>query len=256
MSPRALIDTNAFLGAWPFTIAPELSASQLTAHLARSGIQCALVSHLGAVLHPDPMPSNGSLFAAVRRQSALIAVPILNPILVPWQEQLDTCRKEVRPLRAVRLLPNYHNYTLRTRRLDGFMAALADQPTRVILSVRLEDERHKYFGMGIKGVNPVEIALFLKRYPRHHLMLAGCYLSELEWLAGQCDNFTAEISFAEAPLTVRSLSKFLPLRRLMFGSAAPLMSVAAQSAKILQSQLPRKWRTLVARDNAYRFFSL
>jgi predicted TIM-barrel fold metal-dependent hydrolase len=256
MPARALIDTNVFWGSWPFSIAPNLSARDLAAHLARRGVRRALVSPLGAVLQPDPMPANRALCAAVRRLPALIAVPILNPMLATWREQLDDSRRDARPLRAIRILPNYHNYSLRSSRLAEFMSALEEKKTRVILNVRLEDERQSYFALRIKGVPLAEIVYFLKQFPHQSILLAGCYQAELEWLAGQCKNFSAELSFAEAPDTVRALGRKIPLRRLMFGSATPLLSLAAQSAKIRHTELPSASVAFVAHKNARRFFSI
>ena len=75
-----LIDTNTQLGVWPFTFTPDRTAAELLKHLRASGISRALVSHLGAVFQPDPMPSNRTLFAAVKRTPALVPVPVVLPL--------------------------------------------------------------------------------------------------------------------------------------------------------------------------------
>lgn len=253
---RALIDTHAFLGSWPFSLSPALTAAQLAAHLACNGIRRALVSHLGAVFQPDPMPANRALFAALRRMPALVPVPILNPALATWRDHLNRCSAAAMPLRAVLILPNYHRYALTSRRLDIFMSALAEARVKLILNVRFEDERHTYFALRIKGVTVDAIATFLRRFPQHHVLCAGLYHSEIERLAAQCKNFSADISFAEAMTTLESLRDKIPAQRLMYGSCAPLLSVPAQVAKIRHARLPARQLGLVASENARRFFAL
>ena len=250
-----LIDTNVNLGPWPFTPVPEYTGPALTAHLASSGIRRALVSHLGAVFLPDPMPANRKLFAAVRRTPALLPVPILNPALPTWPEQLAECRAAA-PIRAVKLLPNYHNYSLRAGHLTDFMAALAQARLRLILNVRLEDERHKYFALRLKGVPVPQLAHFLGRFPSHHVLFAGIYKGEVEKLAPDHTNFSAEISFCEVTNVLEIMLKKFPARRLMLGTCSPLLSTRGEADKVVRAHIPARAKALIGSGNARRFFAL
>lgn len=250
-----LIDANASLGSWPFAPLPDRTAAALQAHLARAGIGRALVSHLGAVFLPDPMPANRKLFAAVRRAPALLPVPILNPALAAWREQLAECRAAA-PIRAVKILPGYHGYSLRARALGDFMAALAAARLRLILGVRLEDERHAYFALRVRGVPAADLAAFLRRFPAHHVLCAGLSKPEIETLAARCDNFSADIAFAEWLDTLELLLKKIPARRLLLGTNTPLFSARAQADKVRRARLPAKTKSLIGAKNARRLFSL
>jgi predicted TIM-barrel fold metal-dependent hydrolase len=250
-----LIDTNVNLGPWPFAPLPELNASQLTARLAAAGIRRALVSSLSAVFQTDPMPANAALFAAVRRTPALLPVPVINPALANWREQLERCRAAA-PIRAIKLYPNYHNYRLTARRLDDFMTAIAQAGLKLIVNVRLEDERHRYFALKIKGVPVADIARFLRSFPEHHLLLTGIYRHELKQLAADHKNFSADISFCEWVQTVKDLLTAMPARRLMLGTNTPLHSTRAQSDKLRLAQIPARAKALIGTENARRFFKL
>ena len=250
-----LIDTNVNLGAWPFSLIPEYTGPQLAAHLAENGIRRALVSHLAAVFLPDPMPANRKLFAAVRRTPALLPVPILNPALRPWREQLAECLA-AGPIRAVKILPNYHNYTLKSRHLDDFMATLAAARLKLILNVRLEDERHKYFALRMKGVPVAAIGEFLKRFPSHHVLLAGIYKPEVEKLAADHANFSADLSFCEWINTIEAMLKKIPARRLLLGTCTPLLSTRGEVDKLVRANIPASAKALIGAGNAQRFFSL
>jgi predicted TIM-barrel fold metal-dependent hydrolase len=182
-------------------------------------------------------------------------VPIINPALATWREHLEACRESA-PIRAVKILPNYHGYGLRSRRLEPFMEALSAANLRLILTARLEDERQTYFGLRIKGVPADHIAAFLARFALQQVFCTGLYASEIEQLAATAGNFSSDISFAESRATLPLLRKALPLRRLMFGSGVPLLSVHAQAAKIRHHSLSAGEREMVANRNARRFFAL
>lgn len=250
-----LIDTNVNLGPWPFTPVPDRTAPALAAHLAANGIRRALVSHFGAVFLPEPMPANRQLFAAVRRTPALSPVPVINPALRNWPEQLAECRATA-PIRAVKILPNYHNYRLNARPLAPFMAALAKARLRLILNVRLEDERHKYFALRIKGVPVDQLAAFLQRFPRHHVLFSGIYKPEVEKLAPKFTNFSAEISFCEWTNGLELMLAKFPARRLMLGTCTPLLSTRGEADKLRGANIPARAKALIGSANAKRFFDL
>jgi predicted TIM-barrel fold metal-dependent hydrolase len=251
-----LIDSNAYLGPWPFAPIAVRTAPQLSAHLAAHGIRRALVSHLGAVFLPDPMPANRELFAAVRRTPSLVPVPIINPALANWREQLAICQAAVPGLTAVKILPNYHNYKLRASRLTDFMGALSEAKLKLVLNVRLEDERHKYFALRIKGVPVADVAAFLKRFPKHHVLLTGIYKPELEKLVPEHTNFSADIAFCEWYTTLVSLLEKISARRLLLGTCTPLLSTRGEVAKLNFAKIPASAKTLIGSTNARRFFGL
>ncbi|MBI5381395.1 MAG: hypothetical protein HZA31_05805 [Opitutae bacterium] len=250
-----LCDVNAFLGSWPFSIVPEYSAPQLADYLAQSGIRRAVVSHLGAVFQPDPMLANRKLLAAVRRTPALAPLPIVNPLLANWREQLTELGANA-AVRAVRILPNYHNYALKSRRLDPFMDALAEAKLKLVLTARLEDERHRYFALRVKGVPCKAIAAFLARFPDHHILCTGVPLFDIQNLAEKHANFSSDLSYAENITMMEMLRDKIAPSRLMFGTFAPLVSARAQAAKLTQSPLTAQERKLIYAENARRFFSL
>jgi len=250
-----LIDTNVNLGPWPFTPVPDRTGPELAAHLAANGIRRALVSHFGAVFLPDPMVANRRLFATLQRAPGLLPVPVINPALANWREQLLQCRAAA-PIRAVKILPNYHHYSLRAGHLADFMAALAQAKLRLILNVRLEDERHKYFALRIKGVPVPQLAHFLARFPAHHVLFAGIYKGEVEQLAPQHGNFSAEISFCETTNTLEHMLPKFPARRLMLGTCTPLLSTRGEADKLRRARIPARAQALIGSANARRFFKI
>ncbi len=250
-----LIDAHAHLGTWPFSLLTERSPAGFAAHLRAHGIGRAVVSHLDAVLAPEPGPANRALFAAVRRARALVPLPTINPALANWRDELDACGAAA-PIRAVRIVPNFHHYSLASPRLAPFVAALRERKLRLALQVRLEDERHRYFALKIKGVPVTQLAAFLKKFPDTHPLLLGCYLPEIRALAKTAKNFSVDTACAEWEQTLVELLKVLPTARILFGSHTPFHTTRAQVEKLQRARVPASARAAVGARNAERFFQL
>jgi len=249
-----LFDVNCFLGTWPFSLVPEMSAGQLVRHLARAGVGQAAVSPLAAVFQPEPMPANEALFAALRGKRALAPLPVINPVLANWKEQLEACAAAP-GVRAVRLYSNYHNYRLISAAMRPIVDALTARGLRLVITARLEDERHRYFALKIKGVPVAEIAAFLGSNPGLSPLITGLSVTEALELAALRENFHADIAYQENVALAAMLRGKIAASRLMFGSLTPLVSAAAQAGKLSEPGFTAQERRRIGSGNAARFFS-
>ncbi|MBX7120951.1 MAG: amidohydrolase [Opitutaceae bacterium] len=249
-----IFDVNCYLGTWPFSLVPEMSADQLAKHLARAGVDAAAVSPLAAVFQPEPMPANRALFAALRGKRRFVPLPVVNPTLANWKEQLEECAAAP-GVRAVRLYPNYHDYRLSRRTLRPFVDALARHRLQLVITARIEDERHRYFALRIKGVPVADLTAFLKANPRTVPLVTGLSVNEAIQLAADNENFLADISYQENVELAAMLRGKLSTSRLMFGSLTPLVSVSAQTGKLSAPDFSAAERRRIASTNAARFFS-
>jgi hypothetical protein len=250
-----IVDAHTHLGAWPFRLHSERSAAAHAAHLAAHGIQGAVASHLGAVLAPDPRQSNRTLFAEVRRSPALTPLPTINPALANWREELAACCDSA-PIVAVKLLPNYHNYSLASARCAEFIDGVLERGLRLVIQARLEDERHRYFALRIKGVPVPALATFLKTHRNLHPLVLGLYLPEIRTLAGAAKNFSTDTACAEWEQTMVEILKVLPASRVVFGSHTPFLNTRAEVDKLRLARIPTAARNAIGSGNAREFFAL
>jgi uncharacterized protein len=248
-----LFDANAHLGTWPFTLVPPMGPARLIAQLGKNGIGRAAVSPIEAILAPDPMPANRALLAAVRGKRALVPVPVVNPALANWEEQLEAALAG--PARVAKLFPNYHNYRLEGRKAAPFLEAAHRRGLRLVVSVRVEDDRHRYFGMCVTMVPVKSVAAFLKAYPGLHPLILGLGMPEVRLLAPKHDNFSTDTSFVEWIESVRVLTGLLPARRIFLGSHTPFFSTKGSIAKLVTAHIPASARAAIGGGNAQRFFA-
>ena len=250
-----LIDTNVSWGHWPFADFPTRSIAELDTHLAKQRVSHALVSPLETLFLPDPDRHNRALIHATRKYERLIPVPVLNLAMPNWREILDDYRSLV-ALKAVKLYPNFHNYTLASRSCAELVEYLRAHNIRLVLNIRMVDERHQYFGLKIKGVPLKQIAVFANRFPDFHFLCAGLYLPEIRELAAQCGNFLTEMSFADWHDLINKLLEHLPAERLVFGSHTPLMTTEANTYKLEAAPISKELKQQIGSENAKKFFDL
>lgn len=249
-----LFDANAFIGTWPFDLNPELTAGQLVARLKECAVSRAAVSHLDAVFQPEPMPANRRLFAACRKLDALTPVPVINPHLAHWRDQLRECA-EASGVRAVRVIPNYHGYRLTSRRMTEFAAELPAFGLKLVVTARLEDPRQRYFALAIRPVPLADLRVFLSRCREVPVLCTALTLGEIITVAQEFPETFADLSFAEHVALADRLRGKAAADRLMFGTLVPMISARAQTAKLSATNFTVAEARAIGSANARRFFS-
>lgn len=245
-------DANTWTGQWPFAFLNAHHPRSLALHLKEHGITRALVSPLEAAFAPAPGPANQALLRSTRKVSSLIPVPVINPALADWREELALAAFDER-VRAVRVLPAYHNYRVNHRVMDALAEELIRRRLRLIVQVRLIDERHEYHSLNIKPVRGMDLVALLVRHPELPVLASGFLRSELLPLLPAHLRLLADLSFAEWHETLRHLESTVGLRQLAFASHTPFLVTAAARAKLDDSGLAVTKIKGIASDNLRRW---
>jgi len=245
-------DANTWVGRWPFAYCDAHTPRSLAAQLGRHGIRRALVSPLDAVFAPEPGPANRALLRATRGLRGLEPVPVINPALANWRETLADAADDPR-VRGVRLLPNYHGYRLGAGAMDELSDETAARKLRLIVQMRLIDERHEFHAMTLKAVPVTELEQWLRRHPDRPVLASGLLRSELLLLAPKYPQLLADLSFAEWHDTIPHLLAKVPVRQLAFASHTPLLITAAARAKLDTAEITEAKMRMIAAENLERF---
>ena len=245
----AKIDCNVGFGRWPFARFAEDAPAKLDRLLADNGIEAALVSSIEAILYEEPEEWNRDLARRLRGYPRLLPVPVVNPRV---RSAGSIVAKP--DLKAVKLIPNYHVYSLADDRTVELCGALADRGVPVLVQMRVEDERSHYELLKVPGV-PVEDVIALARaVPNLAVVALGAYFAEAIPLAQA--GVYVDISFAETLDTLGQLCRKAPAERILFGSHAPWMYPRSAAAKLALATITEEQREAIRWKTASRLFGI
>jgi predicted TIM-barrel fold metal-dependent hydrolase len=258
-APRALIDVNINVSRWPFRRVAADDTATLVSMLRSHGVAQAWAGSFDGLLHKDITGVNARLSEESRRHGRGLLVPMgsINPKLPDWEEELRRCAEGFR-MPGIRLHPNYHGYKLDNPDFARLLRRAGERRLVVQLTLLMEDERMMH---PLGHVSPVAIeplAAVIKDIPGLRLVLLNA-LGQLRddslKLIIQAGDVYVEISMLEGVGGVGKLLERIPLKRVLFGSHAPLFYFESAVLKLKESPLTANQLRAVGSENARRLLS-
>lgn len=244
-----ILDVNVSFGHWPFQKFQQDTVAKLRKCLIEEDISSALVSPIDSIFYQDPNWGNEFLLSRLKRCPDLIGVGVVNPSLSNWQKTLDKCIHYWK-VKAIKIFPNYHNYSLALSPIDEFLAKLSKDKILLIIQTRLEDERNQYPLLKVKGVSVEEIVELANSFPKFPILCLCPYFEEAVSLTNGAPNIYVDISFTETLNTVESLIEKIPANRVVFGSHTPFLYTHSAVMKIKSANISKRERKAIMFANA------
>ena len=138
-----MIDTNAYIGQYPFRYLPHPDPEILVGVLAREGLSGAWVGHLPSAFHRDPSAGNEALFKALEPHTTLHAAPCVRPDWPNWERAFAACVD--RGVRAIRAYPPQWGLGPDDAALRALAAACGEAGVALVLTARFEDLRQRHW---------------------------------------------------------------------------------------------------------------
>ena len=246
-----IIDINTSFGRWPFQNFDVNSAQAMAKHLNSAGITKALISSIDGILYPDPSSCDAELFKTVKSTPMLIPVPTINPGFANWRAAMETSG-----LKAVKIIPNYHNYRLTDPAVGQLMEVLAERKITLMIQMRVEDERNQYPLMKIPGVDWRAVVQLANTCREVSIVCLCAYRGEAVELVQKTGNVHVDISFIETFQTLPALLRKIPADRILFGSHTPFLYTESAVMKLKTACLAAKPYKAIACANARRLFDI
>lgn len=250
-----MIDADVLAGHYPFRPFPHPShdPQRIKDYLQARGIQRACLASLHAVFYADPQQGNAELLPQVVHDPFFLPVGTINPSLHNWRTTLARCVDEY-GCRLVRLLPNYHLYSLADDFVADFLAEAQRRQVLVAIVKRLEDERMHHLLMKVPSVDNQEILALAARHPVP-LLIQSVYFAEIQELAAS-PQLSFDIAFAETMNTLQRLTQVVAAERLLFSSHTPFFYPEAAIGKVEGWSGSREQRQAVYGGNLARLLQL
>lgn len=171
------MDFNCFSGNWPFYKVRCNTVEKLAAQHKRIGVTGGIVSALEAIFYQDPYEAELSLAKELEGTNYLHAM-ILNPRLPGWKDDLRRAQRDLN-IKAVRLVPGYHDYLLTDPIMDEVCKEIREAKLPLILTLRLLDDRSAY-GIRPRPIPDAEAVEFLEKNPDIPTLLANVRVAQLK----------------------------------------------------------------------------
>lgn len=236
-----LVDTNVYLGCWPFRRLPDGEVGELVTKLRAHNVAQAWTGSFEGLFHRDLADVNQKLAHTCRTQGKGLLVPFgsINPTLPDWQEDVRRCHEE-HHMPGIRLHPNYHGY-----RLDDevFAKLLADAESRnliVQLVVSMEDERTQHRLSRVPHVDCKPLTGIIKAHPKGRLVVLNAFralpVRQAADLAA-AGQVWFDIAMLEGLGGLARLVDQAGAEHVVFGSYTPQFYFASAQLKLRESQL-------------------
>jgi predicted TIM-barrel fold metal-dependent hydrolase len=138
------IDSNAYIGHWPFRKFEYNTLDALLGRMKQFGTDMSLVSNLNGVFYKNPQQANEEIYEELHSKSAytdyFIPWAVINPIYGGWRQDLETCVTKM-GMKGVRLYPKYHGYDLVNPACIELVKMSRDKGLPVAFSLRMVDKR-------------------------------------------------------------------------------------------------------------------
>lgn len=244
-----IIDVNAWTGPWPALVNVPYDVTSVRSSLREYGVERVFMAPLAAAWCANPHLCNRSVYEAADEYDDISPVPVIDPTLPTWPEELAKAAGH-RDARMIKLLPGYGRYGLDLA--DGLFDEADRANLAVIVQIRIDDpRRHHPLAMvpDVPGRDVVEAA---KRHPDLKLVMGGASAATLREYAAQVRDLPglyADTSQVDGVDSVRMLLDAGIGGKLLFGSHAPVFMPAASVARVL-NDLPDDAAVGIMKDNA------
>ena len=139
-----LIDSNAYIGHWPFRKFEYNNLEALSGRMKEFGIDVSVVSNLNGVFYKNTQHANEELHEAIRSKNAykdrFIPFAVINPIYGGWRDDFEICTANMGML-GIRLYPKYHLYDITHPSCVELVKMSRDKGLPVAFSLRMVDNR-------------------------------------------------------------------------------------------------------------------
>jgi len=252
-----LIDTNVYLGRWPFRRLPLDETALLVAKLRDQGVAQAWAGTFDTLLHKDITSANARLAGECAKSGGLL-VPIgaLDPMQPDWEEDLRRCVDEHR-MPGIRLHPNYHGYMLSDPVFERILKLADERGLLVQIAVIMEDERTIHPLVNVPPTDTAPLPALAQKSPRVRLQLLNAFrtLRGKPLLELATAGVRFEIAMLEGVNGVANLLAQIAPDRVLFGSYAPFFYFESARLKLKESALPPAQISAVSAGNARQFLA-
>jgi predicted TIM-barrel fold metal-dependent hydrolase len=141
-----LLDTNAYVGHWPFKQLKHNSCALLLDRMNKFGVDVSVISNIHGIFYKNTQSANDELYEEIksdpRFHERFIPFAVINPIYAGWKDDFETCFGKMK-MKGLRLYPKYHDYEITDPALIQLVQMARDRGLPVSFDIRMVDSRQR-----------------------------------------------------------------------------------------------------------------
>lgn len=243
-------DINTAVGYWPFRQIADQTPSQLRKLLESKGIDGAATANTHGLFYKNCHDANLELAEWLADHADFfVGVATLNPTYAAWERDLQTCREDL-SFRALRLVPQYHDYKLGGPESVAIARAATDLCMPILIPHRVVDIRQRHWFDTERTNSFEEIAALCEAVPEARVVVTespfggNMLLNEDESLR------YPGLYLGSSRVGTAGLKEHLAADRIVFGTGAPFKSIAPALLKIADAELSETAQARIEHGNA------
>lgn len=222
------IDSNVFIGQYPFRHIPHPEPEVLVRVLEREGVDGAWVGHLPSAFYRDPGAGNEVLFRTLERYAATLRpVPAIHPAWPRWERSLRDAVQ--RGAAAIRAYPPQWKMGPHDSAMLELARACGEYGVPLVLTTRFEDARQRHWLDGAGDLSGAAIRAVARADDRVRVLVTSAgrgLVEEVHWglTPGERSRVWWDISWIWGPPNddLAHLLRSVGSDRFVYGSAWPL----------------------------------
>jgi predicted TIM-barrel fold metal-dependent hydrolase len=139
-----LVDTNAYIGHWPFRQVKNNTCATRLQLMDEFGVDVSVISNLNGVFYKNTQSANDELYAEMksnkRFSDRFVPFAVINPIYGGWRDDFKEAVEKM-GMKGIRLHPKYHNYDVTDPACVELVKMARDKGLPVAFSIRMVDRR-------------------------------------------------------------------------------------------------------------------
>lgn len=239
-----LYDACTWVGNWPFSTLRYHTLDTLKKKLMELGIKKALVSPLDAVFSHNPILSAQAVLDADR--DFFIPAPVVDLSRENWTDMI-----EWPDIKVVKLLPNYHMYSLQET-IGKLIQETQKRNVVISVQVRMQDPRGQYKLLKVDNTDSSELLSTVKKYPDQKFLLNGMYPGEIGKFTG-LENVRIGTEALEGSDIYRTLVENYRSDRFVFSTHTPLFFPEGNVFKLAYASISDEQKKALGGENLKNF---
>ncbi len=256
-----MIDFCCDIGNYAFREWPVNDAPATMELMADAGIDHAVVGSIDAITYVSPHSANEDLIGDVDindRHGRLIPYTVLSPVYPGVEDDMEDSKDL--GFQGLKLYPNYHGYRVDDPPALRLIEMAASWGWPVIVTVRIEDERHHHPLMKVGPVALDSIIWAARQLPEATIILSAGNSRETPRFLEQTrdlPNVYAELSYVKGPMrALETLVDRFGSERMLLGTHMPFVYPGCGIAKIAEANIPDEAKQNILESNAKRVLGL